>query len=1291
VVRAPSNDITYQVSAGTLIFEDFDSASGSETITVTGGSLGTWGLRTIGNDVVFSNPGGRLVSQSNIGRWTGAITLNGNTTFDAMGTLVIDGALAGIGNITRSGGGTLVLQNTSAAFSGKITNPSGALRILEPGVLGSATGADVLTLGDGTTLQGGNAFSIGSATIGSPTQGITQTGNVTYDAGHGALLVVDSPITGTGNINKPNNSGTIRFNSSVSTTGNLNANGGGVTVTNSLNITDATNGTVLSENLNTLTFASGANANIRNLSLRTSVMNIQPGASVTTNRFVTSDGSAARSVINQTGGTFNITGSDNSNTTGRSFLLGHWGSGGTTSVYNLSGGTINSTAASMGFGWDSADVAFNQSGGTFNVLGLALDNGRNNLARFNLTGGRLNLGAAGISNASNKQVNLGGGTVGAFADWNALKPLTLTGIGGDTVFDTLDSVDGTTPRTINLTAALHGPGGFVKTGAGTLIANHPDNLIAGTARIEDGTLQLRTSAASSGDVELAGGHLQLTGAIAADHVDLGGGSVTFNVGETTSTITCNTLEVSQPTTVQLAPQGLLTLNDEFTIIDYTGTIDGLGLGGLTLTPLPSPRISLSLNEDAVNSRLIVRVDATDSLIWTGAQNMVWDGSTLNWRQASDSAPASFATFDTVRFDGASPGTVSLTGSHNAALVEVDSSSNYVFAGTGQLSGSTMVRKSGSGTLTILNANAHTGGNTIIDGTLRLGNANAAGASGAVIDVQSGGTLDLNGQDLEGANTLVTSNGIIANNSPTVAALRRLELTGDTTMNVANPIVVGAFSGADGTLNLNGHTLVKNGAGQLTVNGVSIGDGNIVVNQGVLRLIRDYNDNQRAVSITGSGSITINAGATMVTDRWAVGLTLTKPITLNGGTIGSDWPGPNGSTIASPITVAADSTMNFTGGYANVTFSGVITGPGKITRIGSETVNFTAVNSYEGGTQLTSGNLAFEAGSLGTTGDITMDGGTLVWRPGNSEDISSRVAMVFAKNANFNTGANNVTFASGIGNDANAALVKTGTGSLTLQGANSYTGNTTVNNGTFRLEAGGSMEVVLGFSGNNNRITATTTLDNDENVTASGNVQLAGTLVLDFTTADIFDGNAWVLAEAFGSAAAVNYEGTFSLNSTAGSFTRAGSVHTLVDGDNTWTFDEATGTLTLGVSSGTGYDDWALQIADVNQRGRDDDPDGDGFTNLQEFLFGTSPNEPNGSLSSAQRDGNNLIVRWLELESGATYTLLESATLDNPWITSAVVPFDDAFQTGVPAGYIRRVAEVPIGSGRNFVRIEGEEN
>ncbi len=125
----------------------------------------------------------------------------------------------------------------------------------------------------------------------------------------------------------------------------------------------------------------------------------------------------------------------------------------------------------------------------------------------------------------------------------------------------------------------------------------------------------------------------------------------------------------------------------------------------------------------------------------------------------------------------------------------------------------------------------------------------------------------------------------------------------------------------------------------------------------------------------------------------------------------------------------------------------------------------------------------------------------------------------------------------------------------------------------------------------------------------------------------------------------------------------------------------------------GFNTWAgaggYNLAPLD--GRNDDPDGDGFTNLQEFLFGSVPNAPSSSLVKVGNGSGAMILTWLQRTTGSTYTLVENDDLGTTWAPSAVVPVVSGDQSGVPSGYTRMQATIPTNvDPKKFLRIKGEE-
>src|SRR5439155_437273 len=145
--------------------------------------------------------------------------------------------------------------------------------------------------------------------------------------------------------------------------------------------------------------------------------------------------------------------------------------------------------------------------------------------------------------------------------------------------------------------------------------------------------------------------------------------------------------------------------------------------------------------------------------------------------------ASYKSGDYVTFDdtGSTTPAVNLSTTVSPGAFICDSTNNYVIAGSGALSGSMPLTKSGAGTLVMNTTNSFSGAVTINDGTLELGTTTSAGS----------GTITLNGGSLK----LTAPGGPATYNNPVVIA------SPATVVAPSNQRLSAAISGS-GTWNVN---------------------------------------------------------------------------------------------------------------------------------------------------------------------------------------------------------------------------------------------------------------------------------------------------------------------------------------------------------------------------------------------------------------------------------------------------------------------------------------------------------
>ncbi|EBV1489926.1 AIDA autotransporter-like protein ShdA, partial [Salmonella enterica subsp. enterica serovar Kedougou] len=347
-----------------------------------------------------------------------------------------------------------------------------------------------------------------------------------------------------------------------------------------------------------------------------------------------------------------------------------------------------------------------------------------------------------------------------------------------------------------------------------------------------------------------------------------------------------------------------------------------------------------------------------------------------------------------------------------------------------ISGSGQVVKSGDETLTLSGTNTYSGGTLISGGTLVASNVEALGTgdvtNDAVLELNTGGTFDNaisgSGQVVKSGDKMLTlsgansySGGTLISDGTLVASNVEALGTGDVTNNATLEL----NTGGDFTNNISGSgQVVKSGDKMLTLSGSNTYTGGTTINDGMLVAT--------SVEALGSGDVTndavlaLNTGGDFANNIGGTGsvvksgdetLTLSGSNTYTGGTLIS-----SGTLVANDVNAlgTGDVTDNATlmlntGGD----FINNIGGTGRVEKSGDDTLTLSGTNSYTGGTTISGGTLvATNVEALGT-GDVT-----------NNATLE------------LNTGGDFTNNISGSGQ-----VVKSGDETLTLSGANSYTGGT----------------------------------------------------------------------------------------------------------------------------------------------------------------------------------------------------------------------------------------------------------
>ena len=421
------------------------------------------------------------------------------------------------------------------------------------------------------------------------------------------------------------------------------------------------------------------------------------------------------------------------------------------------------------------------------------------------------------------------------------------------------------------------------------------------------------------------------------------------------------------------------------------------------------------------------------------------------------AGASIAPSGTVQVNAAGTLAINLaSGSTFANAVSLNATTANLYAiqsGTntlsGVISGAGTLNQTGKGATILTITETYTGATTVTSGTLSLGPAGSI-AAGSTVEVHTAGALNFAAGGNVFGNATLTGGATVTGSGGTIGGT--LGVTGGN-WNATSGTVIGlvkASSAAD-------TFTIGKGANLTATAGVNVTGGQIA-GPGTLTGSLSYTSAQSSAfgGVIADGAspstVTVNNGATIL--ALAGANTYTGDTKVTSGTLSL---GPTGS-IAAGGTVGVDiaGALNFAGG-------GTVAGNATLT--GGATV--TGSGGTIGGTlKITGGNWNATSGAV--TGLITATGDASTFTMGSGANLTAKAGVNLTGGQIAGTGtltgslndtsAQSSTLAGAIADGANpsALTVNNAATTLTLTGASSFTGGTTLQAGTLVVLNSGAL-------------------------------------------------------------------------------------------------------------------------------------------------------------------------------------------------------------------------------------------
>ncbi|EJF0934880.1 autotransporter outer membrane beta-barrel domain-containing protein [Salmonella enterica] len=1108
------------------------------TINGSGNTLTSQGKITGGTNAILINSGSKNNTLTlNTGTEISGSITDDNNSASANNNLILDGegtlgsSISGLNSVTSSGDWTLsgATMNLSGTTNSALWVKSGTL------ILNGAMTAKGATVDSGTTLQIGNG-----GTLGAFNGDIVDNGTLTFNRSDAAAY--GSVISGSGNV--------VKQGGGELTLSNNNSYSGGTTIAEGT-LTATAGGALGSGNIDNRAYlkldAASASDPFIVADLTThsgATVEIGAGSTLQANTLTQQDGSTLTADLTETSGP--VIRAKNVNLDGTLNVASPASQEPIRSTDDLiSLALIESDNAISG---DFDDITIN--GNAMNPDAFITVVGQKNVndTHYDLVEtltwyadrdnaaidahGTFNLADADDSFTVNTVLE----DVDANSGWNG-QSLTKTGAGtlilnaentytGSTTISegTLIATNvealGTGNVTDNATLEMNTGGDF-------------DNAISGSGQVVksgDETLTLSGANSYTGGTTISGGTL-----VASNVEALGTGDITdnatleLNAGGDFANNIGGTGSVVKSGDKTLTLSGSNTYTGGTTISGGTlvaSNVEALGSGDVT----DNATLELSTGGDFANN-----IGGTGSVVKSGDKTLTLSGT----NSYTGGTTISGGTLVANNVEALGTGDVT-----NNATLELNTGGDF----TNAISGSGQVVKSGDKTLTLSGANSYTGGTTISGGTLVANDVNALGtgdvtdnatlALNAVGDfnnaIGGSGKVEKSGDDtltLSGSNTY--TGGTLINGGTLVASNVEALGTGDVTDDATLELNTGgdfdnAISGSGQVVKSGDETLTLSGANSYT-GGTTISGGTLVASNVEALGTGDITDNATlelnaggdfANNIGGTGSVVKSGDKTLTLSG---SNTYTGGTTISGGTLVATSVDALGS---GDVTDNATLELNTGGDFANN-----IGGTGSVVKSGDKTLTLSGTNSYTGGTTINDGTLvATSVDALGS-GDVT-DNATLELNTSGTFD--------------------NVISGSG-------QVVKSGDDALTLSGANSYTGGTTISGGTLvasNVEALGSGDIdnyaSLQLNASGQFVTANlTTHDNATTAIGAGSALRANTLTQEANSTlavHLTDSNSGAIVTAD----RANLGGTLDITGIGNvtkSWTRDAYSYTLIDTDS----------------------------------------------------------------------------------------------------------------------------------------------